>query len=74
MKYIEELKYGNLFSHNNSFFILTSDFRVHHNKTQHRCISIANGNFKWLDSDTIVETPTFFYQDNENNLKELKNE
>lgn len=74
MKYIEELKYGNLFTYNNNFFVLTSDFKVNNNKTQHRCISIVNGNFKWFNSDTIVEKPTLFYQDHENNLKELKNE
>lgn len=74
MKYIEELKHGNIFQHNNSFFIITSDFRQIKGKTQHRCISLKNGNSIWMNSNDIIDQPSIFFQDSENNLKELNYE
>lgn len=71
MKYIEELKYGQIFEFNSTLVVLTNDYRIRQNKTQHKCVLLTNGSAVWYDSDTIVEQPPVFYQDKDNNLKEI---
>jgi hypothetical protein len=68
MKYIEELKYGNIFEYEKQFFILTSCFKKDKKKTYHSCVCINDGNNYWLDSDCMVEAIDIFYQNKENHL------
>lgn len=74
MKYLEELKPGQLFSYKDNRFILTSDF----NRSNKRlCISLTNGFANWLLDNTLVELLDLYYRDQEGNLvavKEYQNE
>lgn len=68
MKYIEEIKYGQIFTLDNHFFILTSDFRYKNKIKEHASISIETGNTHWLKSDTIIDIMPIFYQNTDNQL------
>lgn len=78
MKYIEELKPGDLFLVNNERFILTSDFRLSkEDKYKRLSVNISNGFLQWVEDDKIVESLDLYFRDKEGNiiaLKEIKNE
>lgn len=78
MKYLEELKSGDIFTFNSSRFILTTDYKLSSDSAKKRmCIQIENGNINWLKDDTIVSGLDLYYRDSEGNilaLKEIKNE
>jgi hypothetical protein len=78
MKYIDELKPGDLFLVNNERFILTSDFRLSkEDKYKRLSVNISNGFLQWVEDDKIVESLDLYFRDKEGNiiaLKEIKNE
>lgn len=78
MKYVEELKPGDLFLVNNERFILTSDFRLSkEDKYKRLSVNISNGFLQWVEDDKIVESLDLYFRDKEGNiiaLKEIKNE
>ena len=74
MKYLEEISNGETFKLDNSYWLLTSDFKANGKKL---CYSLLNGNAKWLDSNTIIEVSPVYTLDKDNNIlpiKEYKNE
>lgn len=74
MKYLEELKPGQLFSYKDNRFVLTSDFTKSNKKS---CISLTNGFVNWLSDNTVVEVLDLYYRDQDGNIvavKEYKNE
>lgn len=78
MKYVEELKPGDLFLIKNERFILTSDFRLSkENKYKRLSVNISNGFLQWIEDDKIVESLDLYFRDKEGNIlaiKETKNE
>lgn len=74
MKYLEELSHGETFKIDNTYWLLTSDFKSNGQKLSY---SLKDGNPKWFDSNTIVELSPVYSLDKENNIlpiKEYKNE
>lgn len=78
MKYVEELKPGDLFLLKNDRFILTSDYKISSENRQKRLsVNINNGFLQWIDDDAAVEVTDLYYRDKDANiiaLKEIKNE
>lgn len=78
MKYIEELKPGDLFAYKDCKFLLTSNFKRKSNNTIHyEAIALDNGSSRWLAADYIVDVVDLYYRDKEGNillLKEFKDE
>jgi hypothetical protein len=78
MKYLEELKPGDLFSMDKKRFILTGDFKsTNDQKTKKMSIDIETGFVNWLIEDSVVELLDLYYRDRDGNilaLKEHKNE
>jgi hypothetical protein len=78
MKYVEELKSGDLFLVKDDRFILTSDFKISTNNRYKRlAVNIANGFFQWIDDGDAVDVLDLYFRDKEGNiisLKEIKNE
>lgn len=72
MKYIEELKSGQIFNYNKEFFILSSDFRYKNKIKEHSVIAINTGNIHWLKTDTIIDIVPIFYQNTDNQLQTLQ--
>ena len=77
-KYLEELSPGDLFTTNDSKYILTADFTApKHDKHKRMCVNILNGFINWINGDTVVSNIDLYYRDNDSNiiaLKEYKNE
>lgn len=74
MKYLEEIKPGQLFSYKENRFILTSDFTKSNKRS---CISLNNGFVSWLPDNTVVDLLDLYYRDQDGNIvavKEYKNE
>jgi hypothetical protein len=78
MKYLEELKPGDLFLIDKKRFILTGDFKsTKDQKTKKMSIDIETGFASWLVEDSVVESLDLYYRDKDGNilaLKEHKNE
>jgi hypothetical protein len=78
MKYLEELKPGDLFLMDKKRFILTGDFKsTKDQKTKKMSIDIETGFANWLVEDSVVESLDLYYRDKDGNilaLKEHKNE
>jgi len=78
MKYLEELKPGDLFLIDKKRFILTGDFKsTKDQKTKKMSIDIQTGFASWLVEDSVVESLDLYYRDKDGNilaLKEHKNE
>jgi len=74
MKYIEELSNGHVFSVNDKFYVLSSDYKKNHKsgKNRHMCVEVSKGTVKWFDSDQIADDPPVFYQDSENVLHQME--
>lgn len=78
MKYVEELKPGDLFLIKNDRFVLTSDFKIStNNRYKKLAVNIKNGHLQWIDDGDVVDVLDLYYRDKEGNiisLKEIKNE
>ena len=69
MKYLEELRHGDCFKYNETFFVLTSDFKNNHTKL---CYSLIDGNSKWFSDDTIVDLCPMFTTNEDNQIIPIK--
>lgn len=69
MKYIEELTFGDIFEYNKELFILTKDFD---NKNNVLCVSIKNGQSRWILNNSIVNVIELYRLDDENNFANIK--
>ena len=69
MQYLEELKPGDCFQYNSSYYILSSDFK---NNGSKMCLSMANGFSKWLKGDCIVDLNDIFTLDKDSNIITIK--
>lgn len=69
MKYIEELSFGDIFEFNEDLFVLTKDFDYKNNAL---CISLKNGQSRWLPNTTIVKLKQLYILDDENNFADIK--
>jgi len=69
MKYLEELNCGECFEFNNSYFILTHDFKKNGDKL---CIKLNTGSNHWMRSDSIVKIADIFTMDKDNNIIAIK--
>jgi hypothetical protein len=78
MKYLEELKPGDLLVYKDARFILTNDYKQRKNDISHySVVNIQDGSIRWLPSDAIVENADLYVRDAEGNillLKEFKDE
>jgi hypothetical protein len=69
MKYIEELQYGDCFSFENKYFVLTTDFKRNGDKL---AVCLSDGNLKWIKSNDIINNIDIFTLDKENNIIAIK--
>lgn len=78
MKYLEEIKSGDLFLYNSIRYIVTTDYKKSKTGSVKRmCVNVQNGSMNWIDDDAIISGLDLYYRDNEGNilaLKEIKNE
>lgn len=65
MKYLEELSPGEKIFYDESYYILTTDFRKNGSRL---CIEISTGLPKWLPSNSIVENIQIYRLDKDNNI------
>ena len=73
MKYIEELKPGDLFCYGNEKFILTDIYKARKNdKIHHSAISLLNGSQRWFVADMVVENIDLYYRYKDVNILLLK--
>lgn len=73
MKYIEEIKPGDIFLWKKQRYVLSSDYRPFKNgSTRHMSVSIENGTCKWFKSDEIVEILDLYYRDKDGNILLVK--
>jgi hypothetical protein len=71
MKYIEELKNGDTFTHLNIPYILGIDFKQDQSRLG---ISLINGSPKWFNADSIVNKISIYTLDNQNNILPIREE
>jgi len=69
MKYIEELTSGDIFTHNDKYFILTSDFKSNGKRLSY-CIN--DGFASWFNGDDMVEMNNIYTMDDQNNILPIK--
>lgn len=69
MKYIEELNFGDCFSYNSQYFVLTTDFKKNGDRL---VVSLNDGSSKWLKSNDLIEDVDIFTLDKENNILAIK--
>lgn len=73
MKYLEELRPGDLFDHKNQKFILTTDHKQKKNEqVYYSTVSLSDGSTRWLPSDSMVVVVDLYYRDTEGNILLLK--
>lgn len=72
MKYLEELRYGDIFIYKKDRYILSSDHKKYDQKTKHMAISIKDGTIKWFLSDDLVEAIEIYYRNDEGNILLVK--
>jgi hypothetical protein len=69
MKYLEEIKAGDIFIYQSSFFLLTID-RKSNGKIL--CYNLKDGSPRWLNDGEIVQISQIFALDEENNFVAIK--
>ena len=69
MNYIEELKFGDTFEHNNTIFVLSTDFK---SNGQKMCVCLMDGSCQWLEGNTIVSKIELYTLDKSNNILPIK--
>lgn len=74
MKYIEELKPGDVFVWKNTKYLLSADFKDHGQKgtNKHMSVALDNGMCRWFSSNEIVDTVPLFYRDKDGNILLVK--
>lgn len=69
MKYIEEIVPGDAFSHSNSLYLLTIDFKKDGSRLAY---NVSNGYPKWFSADTIIDTTNLYTLDKNNTILPVK--
>lgn len=72
MKYIEELKPGDIFIFEKHRFVLTTDFKKTKTHISRLSISLEDGSARWFLDNEITEFCELFYRDKDNNFLGLK--
>lgn len=73
MKYIEEIKPGDIFVWKKHRYILSADYRpFKNNLTRHMSVSIESGLCKWFKSDEVVDILDLYYRDKDGNILLVK--
>ena len=73
MKYIEELKPGDLFHSQKHKFIITSDYKFADKQTKkYFCISLENGNGRWFLGSEMIDTIELYMRDEDGNIQPIK--
>lgn len=70
MKYIEEIKSGDVFEYKDSLFILTSDFKKNSSRL---AISLNSGFPSWFKPETVVTLTQIFTTDKDSNIIPINN-
>jgi hypothetical protein len=68
MHYIEELKHGSTFMHNELMYLLTTDFKKDHRLAY----SLKDGSSRWFKDDSIVKESPIYILDINNNIIPIK--
>lgn len=69
MKYLEELDCGECFEFDNSYFILTHDFKKNGSRL---CVKLDSGSLQWLYPDSMIKNTDIFRMDKDNNIIAIK--
>lgn len=72
MKYLEELKPGDVFFYRENILVLTIDFKF---KDQHKycyAINVNSGSGVWLPDNITVESTEIYYIDQDKNIIPVK--
>lgn len=68
MKYVEELKFGDMFTDNGKDFIKTTDCKKSKSTIQYNCVCIQDGGCNWIDGDRAVQLLQLYKRDNDGNI------
>jgi hypothetical protein len=68
MKYLEELKPGNIFFYRENILVLTIDFKFRDKNKYCYAINITSGAGIWLPENTTVESTEIYYIDKDKNI------
>ena len=69
-KFIEELDSGDCFVDNDSYFIVTSDFKKNGSRL---AISLMNGSAKWFGASDMIEPIDIYTMNKESLIVAIKN-
>lgn len=69
MKYIEEINAGECFAFDNTYYVLTIDFRSNNQKLAY---DLKKGNPRWFLPDTIVNIIQIYTMDEKNTIIPIK--
>lgn len=69
MRYLEEISIGDCFIFNDTYFLVTTDFKKDGSRL---CINLNNGYPKWMKPDSSVEIIDIFTFDKDNNILAIK--
>lgn len=70
MKYVEELFSGDIFTYNDSLFILTGDFKKNGSRLG---IGLKDGYPTWFNGSDIVKPSQIYTLDSDNNIIPIQN-
>jgi hypothetical protein len=63
--YVEEIPCGRTFVFSDELFLITSDSKKDGSRL---CISMQNGNSRWLKPNLVVKTISLYFINNDNNF------
>ena len=69
IKRLEDLETGDTFELDGHFYVLSSDYK---RRGDMSCISLVNGNSKWINPDQFIEHNPVYYLDHDNNVIAIK--
>lgn len=72
MKFLEDLPNGDCFRLDDNFFIVTSDFKLGKHVQSRSCVSLKDGSFRWINSNSMVEELPIFSLDKDSNIIPIK--
>jgi len=73
MKYIEEIKPGEIFIWKDHRYVLSADYRPYKNgTTRHMSVSIDTGICKWFQSTEMIDILDLYYRDKDGNILLVK--
>lgn len=72
MKFLEDLSSGDCFKLEDNFYIVTSDFKLGKHAQSRSCVSLKDGTFRWISSNSMVETIPIVSIDQNSNIIPVK--